>query len=90
MLANMGYSAVVLQTGAAFLQVVTPMTADRAAWNIPAGVAVPHQAWSDRTFRFSFVAPQHSEVTITEEQSRTLHKALVASFDDFVAPILIS
>lgn len=90
MLANMGYTTVMLQTGAAFLQVVTPMTADRGVWNVPGEATVAHQAWSDRSFRFSFVAPKSAEVTITEEQSISLHNALIASFDDFVAPILIS
>lgn len=90
MLANMGYTAVVLQTGAAILQVATPMTADQANWALPAHTVDMHQAWSDRTFRFSFAAPQYTEITINEEQSQTLHKALISSFDDFIAPILIA
>lgn len=88
MLANMGYS--VLQTGAALMQVVTPMTADGAAWHIPAGVAASNQVWSDRSFRFSIVAPKQVKVAITEAQSVSLHNALIASFDEFVPPILIS
>lgn len=90
MLANMGYTTVMLQTGAAFLQVVTPMTADRGNWNAPLQAAVAHQAWSDRSFRFSFVAPKSTKVAITEEQSISLHNALLASFDEFIEPILIS
>jgi hypothetical protein len=90
MLANMGYTTVMLQTGAAFLQVVTPMTAERGVWNALGEAAVAHQAWSDRSFRFSIVAPQQAEVSITEAQSISLHNALIASFDEFVAPILIS
>ena len=88
MLASMGYSTVMLQSGAAFLQVVTPMTADRPAWVMPSNPAVAHQAWSDLAFRFNFVAPKPVELTITEEQSASLHRALIASFDDFIAPIL--
>ena len=90
MLANMGYTTVMLQTGAAFLQVVTPMTAARGVWTAPGEAAVAHQAWSDRSFRFSIVAPRQSEFAISEEQSRSLHNALIASFDEFIAPILIS
>lgn len=90
MLATMGYSTVMLQTGAALLQVVTPMTADRGVWNAPGEAAVAHQAWSDRSFRFSIVAPKQAGVTITEAQSVSLHNALIASFDEFIAPILIS
>ncbi|MEA3264604.1 MAG: hypothetical protein U9R07_14085 [Pseudomonadota bacterium] len=90
MLATMGYTTVMLQTGAAFLQVVTPMTADRGVWNAPGEAAVAHQAWSDRSFRFSIVAPRQAEVAITEAQSISLHNALIASFDEFIAPILIS
>lgn len=90
MLATMGYSTVMLQTGAALLQVVTPMTADRGVWSAPGKAAVAHQAWSDRSFRFSIVAPKQAEVVITEAQSVSLHNALIASFDEFTAPILIS
>lgn len=90
MLATMGYSTVMLQTGAALLQVVTPTTGDRGAWNAPEQAAVAHQAWSDRSFRFSIVAPKQTEVTISEAQSVSLHNALIASFDEFIAPILIS
>jgi hypothetical protein len=90
MLPNLSYSAVMLQTGAAFLQVAAPMTADRAAWNVPADGALAHQVWSDRMYQFNFVTPQQAKVEITEEQSRMLHKSLIASFDEFVPPIFLS
>ena len=90
MLANIGYTTVMFQTGAALLQIVTPVTADRTAWSVYDDATAAHQAWSDRSFRFSIIAPKQTHVTVTEDQSKSLHKALIASFDEFVAPILIS
>ena len=90
MLASLGYSTVVLQSGVAFLQAVAPLTADRPAWVVPADLAAVHQVWSDRTFKFIFTAPRSNALRISEEQSKSLHKALIASFDVFIAPILIS
>jgi hypothetical protein len=90
MLASMSYATVMLQTGAALLQVVTPMTGKLPVWSAPGIADAPHQAWSDRSFRFNFVAPKQADFVITEEQSVLLHKALIASADEFIAPILIS
>jgi hypothetical protein len=90
MLTTTGYTTAMLQTGVALLQVVTPMTADRGVWSTPDKPEVVRQSWSDISFRFSIVVPKHQEVVITEKQSVTLHNALIASFDEFVAPILIS
>lgn len=90
MLASLGNAAVMMQSGAAFLQVVTPMTADRAIWLVPAGSVEMRQVWSDRAYQFNFVAPLKVELAISEGQSKSLHEALIASFDEFIAPILIS
>lgn len=89
MLATMNYAAFALQTSAAILQVATPMTGDRAALGQPAPLVASTQTWSDRRYQFNFTPLQINEVKIDEAQSRTLHNALIASFDEFVAPILI-
>lgn len=90
MLATMGYTAVMLQTGAAFLQVTAPMTADRATWKQSADMIAATPVWSDRAYKFSFSAVPSNPVVLGEKQSRTLHNALIASFDEFIAPIVIS
>jgi hypothetical protein len=90
MLANMGYAAVALQTGAAFLQVAAPMTADGAIWGKQAEIIATSPVWSDRAYRFNFIAMASVPLVVDEKQSGTLHNALIASFDEFIAPIAIS
>lgn len=90
MLATMNYTAAMLQTSVAFLQVATPMTGDRVPSVQPSPLEAATQTWSDRSYQFNFTKVQTNKLSITEAQSRTLHNALIASFDEFIAPILIS
>ena len=90
MLAELEYSAQIQTGTAALLQVATPMTANQMAWTPQRDVAGFHLTWSDRIYRFTFAPPRLQQVSISEAQSQSLHSALIASFDDFVAPISIS
>ncbi len=89
MLAKIGYSTVVLQTGAAMLQVVVPSSGDRTTDWQGGEVVEAGRVWSDTSYQFNIVTPKVAPVEITESQSQALHEAFLASLDDFIAPILI-
>lgn len=88
MLATVGYAAAMLQTGAAVLYGSAPMSADRAAWGQSCDKIAISPVWSDRSYKFTFAKVASKPVFLDEKQSRVLHNALVASFDDFVQPII--
>lgn len=90
MLASVGYAAAMLQTGAAMLSASAPMSADTAAWGKASEEAAPSLAWSDRSYKFRFAKVAGKPVTIDEKQSRVLHNALIASFDELIQPIIVS
>ncbi len=83
----MSYSAAI--TGAAFLQVASPTTAVPASYGLPADAMAASPAWSDRSYRFSFVSVLELPALIDEKQNATLHRALLASFDEIIPPKFI-
>lgn len=87
MLSTMSYSAAI--TGAAFLQIASPTTAEPASYGLPAEVLAASPAWSDRSYRFSFLSVLELPALIDEKQNETLHRALMASFDEIIPPKFI-
>lgn len=85
----MSYTALMLQTGAAFLQVATPMTADSGAWVKSPEPSTYIPVWSDLAYQFKFISLSGNVVKLDEKQSRVLHTALIASFNDFRPPIFV-
>lgn len=90
MLSSTGYTAVMLQTGAAFLQVAVPLGTGSAASTLPADEVISSSAWSDQAYRFKFSSVPISSFALDEKQSRALHEALIASFEEFILPIELS